>query len=170
MRIRIQGANQLRIRADPDPDPAQTCRHKKLDFDMKNILYVGKSCKSHFERLEIEFYLLIFVNFLAPGSGSPGSGWEPNQCESGSETFYKNECMLRGRCRAWATTASPAVWTELCAAGTSRPPPSTLTTPSMPALCSPSSKVGQIFLCSRERISCSAPAFCDEQFTLLFRP
>jgi hypothetical protein len=51
--------------------------------------------------------------------------------------------MLRGRCRAWATTVSPAVWTGLCAAGTSRPPPSTPTTPSTPALCSPSSKVGQ---------------------------
>ncbi len=56
VRIRIQLCNSTRIQlfylnVNPDPDPGsqtnvdpdsgQTCRHKKLDFDMKNILYVG---------------------------------------------------------------------------------------------------------------------------------
>jgi hypothetical protein len=56
MRIRIQGANQcgdtwIRILV-------KLCSHKKLDFDMKNILYVGNMSenipkygyKYHFER------------------------------------------------------------------------------------------------------------------------
>ncbi len=36
--IRIQGAKPMRIHADPDP--GQTLSDKKLDFNMKNILYV----------------------------------------------------------------------------------------------------------------------------------
>jgi hypothetical protein len=28
---------------DPDPDPDQTCRHKKLDFDLKKIFYAGNT-------------------------------------------------------------------------------------------------------------------------------
>jgi|688.fasta_scaffold1370678_1 hypothetical protein len=35
-----------------------------------NVLYVVARNKSLFERLGIQFYLLILVNFLAPGSGS----------------------------------------------------------------------------------------------------
>ncbi len=38
IRIRIQGAKPMRMHADPDPD--QTLINKKLDFNMKNILYV----------------------------------------------------------------------------------------------------------------------------------
>jgi hypothetical protein len=34
------------INADPQPDRGQTLPSKKLDFDMKNILYVG-ICHKH---------------------------------------------------------------------------------------------------------------------------
>jgi hypothetical protein len=40
-RIRIQGAKPMKTHADPDLDPDQTLPSKKLNFCMKNILYVG---------------------------------------------------------------------------------------------------------------------------------
>jgi hypothetical protein len=40
MRIRIQGAKQMRTHADPDPDPGQTLKSQKAEFFMKNILNV----------------------------------------------------------------------------------------------------------------------------------
>jgi hypothetical protein len=67
--------------ADPNSEPGQFCRHKKLDFDMKNILYcctVGNMSynkpvrvKRHFEKLKgtvsRDFSLLVFfINQFPP--------------------------------------------------------------------------------------------------------
>jgi hypothetical protein len=89
MRIRIQGAQPIRIHADLDP--GRTLASKKLDFDMKNILYVGnvinlpflRRYKSHFERLESGYLLISLLLNPDPHSqyGSPG---DPTQCGSGS--------------------------------------------------------------------------------------
>jgi hypothetical protein len=81
--MRIQGANPMRIRV-----LVRLCRHKKLDFDMKNI---GNLChktylrryKIFFEGLEVGIYSFILVNFLASRSPlildtDPDPG-EPNQ-------------------------------------------------------------------------------------------
>jgi hypothetical protein len=38
MRIRIQGAKSMRIDADPDPDPGQTLKSRKVEYYMQNIL------------------------------------------------------------------------------------------------------------------------------------
>jgi hypothetical protein len=40
IQIRIHGAKPMWIQADPDPDPGQTLLSQKLDFYMKNNLYV----------------------------------------------------------------------------------------------------------------------------------
>jgi hypothetical protein len=41
MRLRIQFFISMQIHADPDPDPGQTLKSKKIEFYMKNILKVG---------------------------------------------------------------------------------------------------------------------------------
>jgi hypothetical protein len=84
------------LNADPDPDPGcetnadpcecasrflilvGLCCHKKLDFDMKNTVYLlmPKNIPAYvpvqkpFWIAENQVYLLILVNFLARGSGS----------------------------------------------------------------------------------------------------
>ncbi len=69
--------------ADPDPG-----HHKKLDFDMKNILYVGtgtkvygmslllRGYKGHFERLKIRFHCLFWSIFLIK-DGIPNTDPDP---------------------------------------------------------------------------------------------
>jgi hypothetical protein len=101
IRIRIwnQGAKQLLIWI-----LVRLFHHKKLDFDLKNILKVAnmskhttvpmkvqKAFQKAFQKAGNQVYLLILVNFLAPGSGpDPNSQYgpdqgEPNHCGSGSE-------------------------------------------------------------------------------------
>jgi hypothetical protein len=43
IRIRIQGANPIRIHTDPDPDSGQTLKSQKVEFSMNNTLQKGKS-------------------------------------------------------------------------------------------------------------------------------
>jgi hypothetical protein len=62
------------------PDPDQTLREKKLDFDMKNILYEGNSTPNVIKHTCVgtkviskswKFgYLLVLVSPLRPESGS----------------------------------------------------------------------------------------------------
>ncbi len=61
-----------------DLDPGRLFHHKKLDFDLKNILKVANMSKhttvpmkvqKAFHKAGNQVYLLILVNFLAPGSG-----------------------------------------------------------------------------------------------------
>ncbi len=62
----------------------ELCRHKKFNFYMEKIFYVGNTGmslikdaysmyrrnKGLFWKARNQLYLLILVNFLAPGSGS----------------------------------------------------------------------------------------------------
>jgi hypothetical protein len=74
--VRLHGATPMRIRI-----LVKLYRHKKLDFDMKNMHVINVFKKTYvgtkviLKRLEIRFinYLLILVNFFPPGSGSGSS-------------------------------------------------------------------------------------------------
>ncbi len=67
--------------ADPDSEPGQFCRHKKLDFDRKNKLccctVVNMSynipirVKNNFEKLNIRFICSSKFLFLDPDPGEP---------------------------------------------------------------------------------------------------
>jgi hypothetical protein len=70
----------MRIHADPDPDPGQTVKSQKVECLHKKILQVGnrsKNIPTKIRRYTKAFligrnqgYLLILVNFDAPGSES----------------------------------------------------------------------------------------------------
>ncbi len=78
MRIRIYGAKPMRIRI-----LVRLCRHKKLDFDIKNILYAGNMSLNirQLRTLVGTKAIVIFGQF--PLSWIPAL----NQCGSGSETL-----------------------------------------------------------------------------------
>ncbi len=62
------------LNLDPYLDPGQTLKSQKLEFDMKNIPEVGDRSKTYlqksFRKAGNQVYLLILINFHAPGSGS----------------------------------------------------------------------------------------------------
>ncbi len=115
MRIRIQGAKPIRTLV-------RLCRHKKLDFDMKNILchktYLRRY-RIYFEGLE-SGVLLHLVNFLAPKSGSAfpiriqiqiqESQINAGSCRSGSATLLFNKVFRHHIFVRYETERTDAPW------------------------------------------------------------
>jgi hypothetical protein len=96
VRIRIYGDNQCRSRI-----LTRLHFHNKLNFFyptsyVGNTTYLCSTVQKPFWKVGIQFYLLIFVNFLVPGSGSafPRIQKSQNQCGSDPHPQHWNLNLL----------------------------------------------------------------------------